>query len=101
MASNLGPVYEKYVAYVTCLQTDLDRTVGSLVPPDYRAQVLSYEDFCRTWQRWGNTAGVQETWRSRFDLGYDRVAADLCERLESALASKGRTISLAGTPKAA
>jgi hypothetical protein len=86
-------MYEKYVAYVTRLQTDLDCTVGNLVPLDYRAQVLSYEDFCRTWQRWGKTAGVQETWRSRFDLGYDRVAADLCERLESALTRRSRTIS--------
>ena len=82
---DLESLYGKYVDYVTCLHAELDRVAGVPVSPEYRAPLLSCDDFCRTWQQWGNTKGLQEVWRQRFELGYHQAAADLRARLEAAI----------------
>ncbi len=87
MTTDLVSLYDKYAEYVTRLHDDLDRT-GQCVSPDNRVELLSYEDFCRVWRRWGRIEGLQDTWRREFDLGYDRAAIELSARLEAALIGK-------------
>lgn len=93
MAVDLASLYSKFVDYVTCLHQDLDRTVGQRIPPDHRAQLLSYEDFCRMWHQWGDTEGLQEIWHHRFDLGYRQMALDLHKRLDAAIGSQNQAAS--------
>ena len=100
MTTDLVSLYDKYANYVTCMHNDLDRT-GQCLSRDNRVQRLSYEDFCRVWQRWGNTPGLQDTWRREFDLGYDRAVLDLSERLESALFGNNPGVSVLPAREAA
>ncbi len=89
MSTDLRTLYGQYVDYVTRLREDFDRHVGADVPERYRAQLLSFDEFCATWQRWGRCESLQERWARRFDLGYDRVVEDLSKKLEAALAPGG------------
>jgi hypothetical protein len=91
MSDDLKFLYAKYVDYVTCLHA----TLGSQVSPRYRAALLCYDDFCRAWQQWGATEGLQESWRRRFERGYHRVAADLSAKLAAALTAPGRRAATA------
>lgn len=88
MALDLACLYGKFVEYVTCLHKDLDDTVSQRIPPEYRAQLLSYEDFRYMWRRWGDTEGLQETWRRRFEQGYYQAALDLSRRVDAALGGR-------------
>jgi hypothetical protein len=101
MTIDLTSLYSKFVDYVTRLHRDLDGTVGQRIPPEHRAQLLSYEDFCRMWHRWGNTEGLQEIWHRRFDLGYDHVALDLHKRIDAAVSGKKRVSSDSAAREAA
>jgi len=87
MTTDLGALYEKYVAYVTRLRDDFDRHVGAGVSERYRPQLLSFDDFCEVWRRWGRVESLQERWERRFALGYDRVAEALSKQLEAAFAT--------------
>ena len=89
MATDLGTLYEKYVDYVTRLRDDFDRHVGARVPDKYRPQLLSFDDFCEAWRRWGRVESLQETWERRLNMGYDRVAEALSKELEAAFAVTG------------
>jgi hypothetical protein len=89
MSVDLRTLYEKYVDYVTRLRDDFDRHVGTRVPEKYRPQLLSFDDFCETWQRWGRIESLQETWERRLNMGYDRVAEALSKQLEAAFATAG------------
>jgi hypothetical protein len=88
MTIDLASHYRKYVDYVTRLHRDLDNTVGKRIPPEHRAQLLSYEDFCCMWHRWGKTEGLQEIWSRKFDLGYDQVVSDLFKQIDAAVRGK-------------
>ena len=85
MNTDLQLLYKKYVDYVTRLQTDFVDHVGAGVSERYRPRMLCFEDFCQTWQRWGESETLQETWRQRFEAGYDKVAGMLLKHLEQAL----------------
>jgi hypothetical protein len=101
MADDLVSLYSKFVDYVTCLHRDLDRGVGRLIPPEHRARLLSYDEFCRMWYRWGNTEGLQQVWRRRFDSGYHQVALDLHKRLDAAVGCQNSAASHPVTREAA
>jgi hypothetical protein len=85
MTTDLAALYEKYVTYVKRLQEDFSLHVGPDVVPRYRPQLLSIDDFLRVWHAWGNSSGVQEMWRQRFERGYDAVGREFSERLRAAL----------------
>ncbi len=86
MSTDLRTLYGKYVDYVTRLRDDFDRHVGARVPEKYRPQLLSFDEFCEAWQRWGRVESLQETWEHRLNMGYDRVAEALSKELEAAFA---------------
>ena len=83
--TELECLYAKYVDYITCLRKDMDRVVGKPVSPKFQVRLLSLEDFSKLWQRWGESEGEQDLWRRRFELGYEKVAADFRARLVAAL----------------
>jgi hypothetical protein len=85
MTTDLQLLYEKYVDYITRLQKDYIDHVGPGVSDRYGPRLLCFEDFCKIWQRWGESETLQETWRCRFEAGYDKVADALLKRLEQAL----------------
>lgn len=87
MAIDYKRLYQKYVAYVTQLHEDLDRAPGGPIPDRYRARLLSFEDFCLMWDRWGAENGLRERWLHRFTIGYESDATALGKRLEQALST--------------
>lgn len=84
-SEQLRPVFERYVDYVQHLQRDFDVQSGTRVSGAYRVELLSFEEFSRLWDRWGESNGEQEIWQRRFDEGYDRFASRLTSRLTDAL----------------
>jgi hypothetical protein len=76
---------------LTRLRVDFDRQVGPNVPEDYRAKILLYDDFCTWWRRLAEREGLQESWRRRFELGYDAYSHAVMERLERVMASGERS----------
>lgn len=91
MNADLVDLYEKYAAYVGRLHEELDRAVGQWLPAESRTALLDQSDFLQVWDRWGETAGLQEFWRSRFEQGYDAGAAAFRDRLVAALAPVDNT----------
>ncbi|NQT17886.1 MAG: hypothetical protein HQ582_34355 [Planctomycetes bacterium] len=87
MAIDYKRLYQKYVAYVTQLHEDLDRAPGGPISDRYRARLLSFEDFCLMWDRWGTEDGLREHWLRRFTIGYESDAQALGKRLERALST--------------
>ena len=61
-----------------------DLSVGRNVPERFRCQLLSFEDFAVTWQRWGEQ-DIQAEWRDRLEEGYARQADEFTERIKAAL----------------
>lgn len=84
MNSVVRTVYEQYCDYVTRLHVNLDRHVDATMSRKYRVEMLKYDDFCLLWRRLGNCEGQQETWRRRFELGYDEYIEGLSDRLKRA-----------------
>ena len=75
METDATAACQKYVVYVKRLHEALDAAEGMRVPEAYRAPLLSFEEFARVWERWGNQQGLQEFWLDRFSEGSRRVAA--------------------------
>lgn len=86
MDSDMRVLYDQYLAYFQDFQTDFDRHVGKEVHARFRATVLSFSEFHRAWQRWGQQ-GLQSDWRQRFERGYASWAADQVSRLTAILAN--------------
>jgi hypothetical protein len=101
MTTDLQLVYEKYVDYVTRLQKDFIDHVGPGVSERYGPRLLCFEDFCKIWQRWGESETLQESWRRRFEAGYDKVAEALLKRLEQALHPSDQHIHTVSMSRAA
>jgi len=85
MTTDLRSLYEKYADYVRRLQEDFSRHVGPNVAEPYRPRLMTFDEFCRAWQAWGNVEGRQEMWRRRFEDGYEAVAEELLRRLRAGL----------------
>jgi hypothetical protein len=100
MTDDLESLYGKYTDFVAGLHADLDRTAGRPVAPAYKTPLLSFGDFCRTWDEWGRTDGLQAVWRQRFEAGYTRAAAEFRVRLEAAIGGERRSSNMP-TPRAA
>jgi len=92
MTTDLHSLYDKYAEYVRRLQEDFSRHVGPNVAEPYRPRLMSFDEFCRAWEAWGNVEGRQETWRRRFEDGYDVAAEHLTRRLEAALRPRGDAV---------
>ena len=84
MSFDLRRIYDQYVAYYWEFREDFDQHGGRHVPERFRCQLLSFEDFAATWQRWGEQ-GIQAEWRERLEQGYARHAELFTERLKSVL----------------
>ena len=93
MTTLLRTVYEQYVDYVTQLRADFDRHIGPNVSEEFRAKLMTYEDFCLWWRRLADHEGLQETWQRRFELGYEAYSRGVRECLERRLASDGQSDS--------
>lgn len=84
MSLDLDRVYQKYVAYVTCLHQDLASRPDGTVARGYRAALLSFEDFSELWHRWEAWPGYHEHWLGRFETGYAHQVSAVAACLERA-----------------
>jgi hypothetical protein len=85
MEAGLELIYRKYFTFISELRHDLERLLGPEIVAVYGAPLLSFEEFCPTWKRWGQTEGLQQSWQQRFELGYHHVARELASRVRQAL----------------
>ena len=85
MEMTIESLYEKYAAYVRKLHQNLDAIRDPSIPEPDRPSLLSLEDFCVMWERWGRQDGLQERWLHRFVTGYERDVAETKERLAQVL----------------
>ena len=90
MTTLLGSVYEQYVDYVTQLRADFDRHVSPSVSEAFRANLLSYDEFCAWWGRLADREGLQDSWQRRFALGYEAYCRGVLECLEHQLSKRWR-----------